>query len=206
MGEQFVNYQLRSDSMSEVARVVRDITRTKAYVSPPKNGWITVYDQMSDYEFNYNEIRYFSQESSSRLSTVVFAFIVFSGLNFIFFLYDVGKLVDEFYDNPESFEFGFKYADATIIERFRGHPERLLKYCLPGIELQSVSHILTSSKNRDINYLGQEAAYELAFLLGIDGYRATSGYSYFEDDSLYNEIDPILEDAEDFLLVQCLSH
>ncbi|MEH1971348.1 hypothetical protein [Nostoc sp.] len=48
---------------------------TKAYVSLPKNGWITVYDQMSDYEFKYTEIRKFSENLSANLSTVAFAFI-----------------------------------------------------------------------------------------------------------------------------------
>ncbi|MFW9260019.1 hypothetical protein [Nostoc sp. CALU 546] len=202
MGEKFVNYQIRSSSMENVINIVKNLTRTKAYVSPPKNGWITVYDQMSDYEFKYTEISNFSQNLSASLLTVAFAFIVFSGLHFIYLVYDTGKLVDEFYDDPEASEFGFDYVNDAVIERFKGDPDKLLKYCLPSTTLQSISHILISNKNRDIEFLGQEAAYELALLLGIDEYRAINGYSYFEDHNLYNEIDPNIENAKDFLLVK----
>lgn len=84
MGEKFVTYQIRSSSIENVVDIVKNLTRTKAYVSPPKNGWITVYDQMSDYEFKYTEISNFSQNLSASLLTVAFAFIVFSGLHFIY--------------------------------------------------------------------------------------------------------------------------
>lgn len=46
MGEQFINYQVRADSIAEVANVVRYLTRTKAYISPAQNRWIAVYDQI----------------------------------------------------------------------------------------------------------------------------------------------------------------
>ncbi|HLO49977.1 MAG TPA: hypothetical protein VK211_16285 [Kamptonema sp.] len=203
MGEKFVNCHIHSESVSDVVRVVREITKDRAYVSPPKNHWITVYDRTSDYEYEYDDIYPFAQKLSSHLSTVVCTFLVFSGLNFIYFIHDSGQLVDEFYDDPEAAEFGFDYADDAIRERFHGHPERLLRYCLPGTNVDSISQILTSSRNRDIEIIGQEAAYQLALLLGIDEERAISGYAYFEDD-LYNEREPLMEDAKDFILVQSL--
>ncbi len=70
MGEGFVNYQIKCDSIKDVSDKVRHLTITKAYVSPPKNGWITVYDRNSDSELQYNEIRHFAQKLSLELSTV----------------------------------------------------------------------------------------------------------------------------------------
>jgi hypothetical protein len=203
MGEQFVNCHIHSESVSDAVNAVRDITQDRAYVSPLKNNWITVYDRTSDYKYRYNDICLFSQELSSRLSTAVCTFMVFSGLHFIYLIHDRGQLVDEYYDDPDAAEFGFDYADSAGLERFRGHPERLLRYCLPGTNIDSISHILTSCRKGDIEYTGQDATYELALLLGIDEYRAISGYSYFED-SLSNGIDIQIEDAKDFLLVRSL--
>jgi len=202
MGENFVNYQIRLDSISDVTRVIKDITTARAYVSPPKNGWITVYDQTSDYKQQESEIRYLCQQLSSILSSAVFCFFVFSGLHFIYLLYDKGELVDEFFDNPDAFEFGYEQANDAVLERFQGQPERLLKYCLPGTKLELVSRILQFSREKNLDYMGQEAVYQLAILLGINVDRATIGYSYFEDDSLYNETAPTIEDAEEFILVQ----
>jgi hypothetical protein len=202
MGEQFVNCHIYSESVYDAVKAVRDITQDRAYVSPSKNHWITVYDRTSDYKYRYDDICPFSQELSARLSTVVCTFFVFSGLHFIYFIHDSGQLVDEYYDDPEAAEFGFDYADSAVLERFHGHPERLLRYCLPGTNLHSISHILTSCRNGDIEYMGQDAAYELALLLGIDVDRSQNGYCYFENSSLYNEIDPRIEDAKNFLLVR----
>lgn len=200
MGEKFTNYQILSNSTSDVAQVVKSLTRTKAYVSPPKGGWVTAYDQMTDYEMNYDEISHLTREISSTLSTVVFAFVVRSGLNFMYLAYDCGQVMDEFCDDPELF--GFEQVNGKATKVFPGNPEVLLRYCLPGTNVDSVNQVLVSSKSGDVEKIGQEAAYQLALLLGVDEYRATSGYSYFEDNSLYNTIDPIIEDAEDFLLIQ----
>lgn len=200
MGEKFTNYQILSNSISDVAQAVKSLIRTKAYISPPKGGWITAYDQITDYEINYDEISDLAKELSSTLSTVTFAFVVRSGLNFMYLMYDCGRTIDVFCDDPESF--GFDQINGETTKAFSGNPGALLRYCLPGTSLDSVNQVLVSSKSGDVEKNGQEAAYQLALFLGIDGYRATSGYSYFEDNSLYNTVDPIIENAEDFLLVQ----
>ncbi len=83
----------------------------------------------------------------------------------------------------------------------KGDPDKLLEYCLPSTTLQSISHILISNKNGDIEFMGQEAAYELALVLGIDEYRAINEYSYFEYRNLYNDIDSDIENARNFLFV-----
>ncbi len=167
MGEKFVNYQVRCDSQHDVALVVKKITQNQAYVSPSKNGWITVYDQTSE-KFNHDCIRNFIQKLSAHLSTTVFAFIVFSGLHFIYLLYDKGEIIDEFYDDPEDETFGYDYADDLIIKRFQGNPSKLLKYCTEGTKEEKFSELFASLKQRDLEYLGQEAVYNFAPLFNID--------------------------------------
>lgn len=203
MGENFVNYQVRSDSISNVVNVVKKITKIKAYVSPSKNGWITVYDQSSE-EFKSDEIYYFAQQLSFKLSTTTLALIVNSrfGYNFIYLLYEYGQIVDEFFDNPEDFEFDFKYVDNNIIERFKGNPQKLIHYCTSETVLEELSYILESCREKKLDYTGQDAIYQLAPLLELDEARAVIGFRYFEDDNLFNKKNRDIEDAEDFILVK----
>ena len=201
MGEYFVNYQIKSDLMGDAIDKVSYLTRTRAYLSPPKNGWITVYDLTSDLELKYDEIRNFAQKISAELSTIVLTIIVFSGVHFLYFLDDSGELVDEFYDRPTTgFEFGFIKANKAVVQRFRGHPEKLIDYSHSGTTIESISAFLKSCQEGKVDYLGDGGARHFAQLFGIDEYRATNGYNYFEKYSL-NEKDPDLEDAESFLLV-----
>ncbi|GAA6622438.1 hypothetical protein [Scytonema sp. NUACC26] len=134
-GISFTNYQVRSNSTDEVARVLKDVVRTKAYVSPSKNGWITVYDEMSDEEMDYYELHHISQKLSSSLSTVVFVFFVYRSSYLIYFLYDLGELVDEYHSEPEGFRFGFELVNDSILDRFRGNPQIVWKYCIIGTKL-----------------------------------------------------------------------
>lgn len=200
MGEQFVNYQIKTEHTAHVARELGTLIRTEAYVSPETNGWVTVYDQMTDQNFGYDETHYIAQELSSRLSTVIFVFIVFSGVHFLYLVYECGELVDEFYDNPsQGYEFGFEYADKTVIQRFQGDPQALLRFCPPGITLEAVSQFLQFCREGNADYLGNSAPYHLAELLNIDQNRAVLGFRSFEADELQalGEI----EDVENFVHV-----
>lgn len=38
MGAQFVNYQVKTDSIFDVVNEVKHLAITQAYISPPKNG------------------------------------------------------------------------------------------------------------------------------------------------------------------------
>lgn len=200
MGEKFVNYQIKFDLQQDVVHIVEMITRNQAYVSPSKNGWITVCDQTSE-EFNYEYIRYFAQELSEKLSTLVFTFIVNRGLNFVYLIYECGEIIDEF-DNDIAGEEIEKTKDNNSNIRFYGDSRKLLKYCIPGTVLQTISDFLESCRQRKREYLGQDAIYELAPLIGIDANRATIGYSYFEDNNLYIGTEFYIEEAEQFLLVR----
>jgi hypothetical protein len=200
MGEKFVNYQIRCDSQHDVVQIVEMITRNQGYVSPSKNGWITVYDQTSE-EFNHDYIRYFTHELSNNLSTIVFTFMVNRGLNFVYLLYNCGEIIDEFDNDIAGETLSEKDGNNGDINSFYGNSHKLLKYCIAGTTLQTVSDFLASCRQRKTEYLGQDAIYELAPLLGIDTNRATIGYSYFEDNNLYIGTEFYIEEAEQFLLV-----
>jgi hypothetical protein len=57
MGCQFSNYQVRYDSQSITVECVREIISGRSYVSPPRKGWITIYnDRPSEgYTFTFKK-------------------------------------------------------------------------------------------------------------------------------------------------------
>ncbi|MBP0009302.1 MULTISPECIES: hypothetical protein [unclassified Roseofilum] len=216
MGEKFVNYQVKSSSLSvfsisDICEAVKKITKSQAYITPEKNGWFSIYDRTSE-EFIYHEISAFAQKVSEALSSTVFAFIVLSGINFIYLLYDSGELIDEFYDDPESFTFGYEYVNDKIRKQFQGNPQKILTYCVEGTTLQDLLHFFDICKKNEmdhydgkkIQYYGMDAVEEFVVFLGIDEERATTGYKYLEDDKFYGT-GLEMEDAEDFILVEASS-
>ena len=48
MGASLTNYQVRGKSAAEVSEAVASLVQSRAYVSPEKNGWVTIYDEASD--------------------------------------------------------------------------------------------------------------------------------------------------------------
>jgi hypothetical protein len=210
MGAKFVNYQVKSNSQTDVVNAVQNLSLGKCYISPPLGGWITVYDENSDNFSNpnlYDDIVNLARLLSNNLSTVVFAFIVFGGITFIYFAFDNGNLVDEFYDDPENgYTFGFSEFDTQVALRFQGCPEKIISYFTPEVTIQQITEILEAAKRSEVDYLGEDVLWHLAPLMGIDEYRATQGFTYFEDELSYPEEDRDIKDAEQFILVDCSQH
>jgi hypothetical protein len=75
MGASFTNYQVRSNSASAVRDALVPLVRARACVSPPKGGWVTVYDEASD-EQDDEVIRHLAEGLSRTLNTAVLAFLV----------------------------------------------------------------------------------------------------------------------------------
>jgi len=198
MGEKLVNFHVQAESQQDVANLITNMIRAEAYVSPVKNGWITVYDQMTEHSPQSEEIISITQELSRRLSSVAISFIVLSGIHVIYYLFDQGELMDEFHNSYNIYPFGFDETDEGIAERFQGRPEILLRYCLPGTSLQQITEILEGCKGETPNYFGTDVPYLLAPLFNLDPDRVILSFVAFEADNLQSA-NPLLEDAEDFI-------
>jgi hypothetical protein len=202
MGNQFVNYQVKSESTSRVANCINKISSGKTYVSSPKEGWITVYNEKSEDWYDGNTDVYIinlAKILSNELETVVFAFVVFGGINFLYFCYYNGRLVDEFYDRPqEGYTFDFNKFNREVAMRFYGQPQKILPYCKSETTEQQIFDILDLSRKGDTSHLGEDGLLHLTTLLGIDEIRAMIGYKDFETELLYAEITDI--DLESFTL------
>lgn len=209
MGQQFVNYQVKFNSQAEVAKIVEKLSSGKCYVSPPEGGWISIYDEMSENYYNPNLYEYivnFASSLSSNLNTLVFAFVVFSGVEFFYFLYKNGDLLDEFCDDSKrSYTFGFKEYNGEVEIRFQGKPEKFLPYCISGTTIENIIEVLNSIKKAEIDYLGEDGILHLSPLLGMNEYKVIQGYKYFENELSLCEEERDIKNAENFIFIDCFN-
>jgi hypothetical protein len=134
MGAFFTNYHLRCTDPAAVAESAKDLIATRAYVSPAKDGWITLYDETSESQ-DTAEITRLGRELSLRLNTALFAFLIHDSDVFVYYLFDRGELIDEYNSDPA-------YFSGAVTEetrhRLAGQPPTVLKYCPAGTTLLEV--------------------------------------------------------------------
>lgn len=207
MGAQFINYQVKCDSQADAVKIVRRLSSGKCYVSPPEKGWISIYDEMSENYYNPNLYEYivnFASSMSGYLNTSVFAFVVFNGVDFLYFLYKKGDLLDEFCCAPKlSYTFGFKKYNQDVEIRFQGAPEKLLPYSISGTTIENIIKVVNSIKKAEDNYLGEDGILHLVPLFGMNEYKAIQGYKYFENQLALSEEERDIKDAEEFIFLDC---
>jgi hypothetical protein len=181
MGAFFVNYQIKSTDQAKVVTAASELVQARAYVSPPKTGWVTLYDEASDQQDAY-EIGRLGSELSAKLETVVFAFIVNDSDMFVYYLFDNGDLLDEYNSNPPPTSAA---ADADQQIRFAGRSEILINYCVPGTSRGDLEVILQRGESLAeggfaSSVYAEERLHPLASALQMDDLRTTLGYRDFD--------------------------
>ncbi|WP_144053825.1 hypothetical protein [Baaleninema simplex] len=197
MGEEFVNYQIKSNQIDSVITSVREITRSNnssAYISPPKNEWITVYESKSE-DLDLFYIESTTRFLPSKVNGLVLSFIVITGLYCVILIYKKGVKISDFYNQNIESNSKFEDFDARVSQFIFA----ILSLCLPNTHPEELSNILQKSEV-DIEYMGQEAVWELSLYLGIENYRAINGYSYFTHEDFYSQ-NPDISEASNFVLV-----
>jgi GNAT superfamily N-acetyltransferase len=103
-GRNFGSVHLQTDDQGAVERAVaRFVPRVSAsratVVSPPRNGWIAVYDEVADRD--PDELRQLGRELSNVLGTVVIAIGVEQEQVARYLAFDHGRIVDEYLSVPD---------------------------------------------------------------------------------------------------------
>jgi hypothetical protein len=202
MGAFFVNYQIRHDDQTAVVDAAGLLVQRHAYISPPKHGWVTLYDEVSDSQ-DAHEIGRLGSDLSATLNAAVFAFIVSDSTLLVYYLFDNGDLLDEYHSDPiETSE----HAQADQKLRFTGRPEILLPYCVPGTDRHEIETPLLRGQSRkaqsrvDTGFAASPSAEErlhpLVIALKMDEQRTKMGFvdfdrqwSNIEEGSLFLKID-----------------
>jgi ribosomal protein S18 acetylase RimI-like enzyme len=99
-GQSFGSIHVQTDDLAAVERAVRQFVprlpgRSRgSIVVPPRNGWIAVYDDVTDRDPRM--LRRLARELGDRMGTVVLALGVEAGEVARFILYERGSIVDEY--------------------------------------------------------------------------------------------------------------
>jgi hypothetical protein len=190
MGSFFTNFQVRTASTTAVASLLPKVTSGRAYVSQPKNGWITVYAEESESQDDA-VLKRIGQGLSRSLKTDVFSFLLHDSDIAMYSLYRSGDLVDEFNSCPDYFG---DDVDEPTRERLAGNVDVLLPICPPETSRKELEQLLHNEEERTA--FADDLLTDLAKLLGIDPARIILGLKYFEEEG-----EQILDDAAEFTLV-----
>lgn len=187
MGAFLTNYQVRTKSASAVKKTIATLVQSRAYVSPEKNGWVTVYDESSD-EQNEATLNRIAGGLSKALDAAVFGFLVHDSDIAVYWFYQGGVIKDEFNSAPNYFD--EKTNDATRT-RLRGNPDILLPLCIAGTVRSQIEEVIHPADGFPV--LAENILVDLAKLLGIDESRISLGFNYFDEEG-----EEILPDASEF--------
>ncbi len=181
MGSNFVNYQVKSDDAAAVIAAATGLVQGRAYVSPVKTGWVTLFDERSESQDAY-EIGRIGEELSLKLNTAVLAIVVNDSTLLVYYLFDNSDLLDEYNSNPPPVN---PAANTDQKFRFAGRPDILLNYCPAGTPREQIEKSLRRGDalvegGFATNMFAEERLRPLTAALQIDETRATSGFNDFE--------------------------
>jgi ribosomal protein S18 acetylase RimI-like enzyme len=106
-GRSFGSVHVQTDDANRVATAVRQFVPRQpggskgSAVSPPRNGWIAVYDELCDREPSM--LGRLARELSDRMGAVTLAIGVEQGRVVRYLLYERGRMVDEYLSVPEHY-------------------------------------------------------------------------------------------------------
>ena len=133
-GRSFGSVHVQTDDLPAVERAVARFIpllpgrSNGSVVSPPRAGWIAVYDELCDRD--PSALRRLVRELSDRLGAVAIAFGVEEGAVARYLLYDRGRLLDEYLSVQEYYgplppgEVVALAANPTLVERLTGASRR----------------------------------------------------------------------------------
>jgi hypothetical protein len=168
MGLFCVNLHFRetNDNAMSAALNRRGVKRYR--VLPAKRGWTSLYEERAS-EQDDRRIRDLAGGLSQDLKATVIAFMVHDSDIACYWLYDNGRLLDEYNSCPNYFD-----EDDWGDERGApsgGRPDVLQRYCRAGVTREELAEILATH-----TLFAEDVVERLAQALGIDPERALADY------------------------------
>jgi ribosomal protein S18 acetylase RimI-like enzyme len=169
--ESFASLHVQTDAVGEVERAVRDFTprigSRASRVVGPRNGWVTVYDEVIDRD--PTALVRFGRELSSRLGAVVVALSLETDQVVRLVALERGGIVDEYLSVPE---FYGRLAPGDVIG-LAANPTVLAR--LTGADPQLIKSLATTAASPADLPPPRELIASLAHVLGLEG--ADHGYA-----------------------------
>lgn len=158
---------VQTDDLDGVVRAVRQFVPRMpggskgSVVAPPRNGWIAVYDELTDR--NPEMLRRLAREISDRMGAVVLLLGVEEGQVVRFVLLERGRTMDEYLSVPEYYgevppgDVISLAANPTVVAR------------LTGADPAEVRRVIVTGKSPDELPPADELAAAVGSLLGVEG-------------------------------------
>ena len=171
-GPSFGSIHVQTDDVDAVVRGVRQFVPRMpgnsqgSVVSPPRNGWVTVYDELADREPEM--LRRLARELSDRMGAVVLLLGVEEGQVVRFVLFERGRVMDEYLSVPEHHgelppgDVIALSANPTVVAR------------LTGADPGEVRRVVRTARRVEDLPPAPEFVAEVAAVLGVEG--ADYGY------------------------------
>lgn len=195
MSEIAVSYHMKTNDAAAVVQAAKEIISSRAYVSPEKNGWVSLYDKLSETP-DPREIDRIAHDLTVRITGGLFTFVLHDGM-FVYHLFDDGDLRDEYSSDPSYF--GGLVSEEER-KRWAGRPTVVAGYCAPGKQPADVEAALGRGHLLREGGFGAAVSAEarrrmMADLLGIDPARSILTFSSVEGKQA------TLEDGDKFVRI-----
>jgi hypothetical protein len=163
----FGSIHVQTDDIDAVVRGVRQFVPRMpgnsrgSVVSPPRNGWVAVYDELADREPEM--LRRLARELSDRMGAVVLLLGVEEGQVVRFVLLERGRVMDEYLSVPEHHgelppgDVIALSANPTVVAR------------LTGADPAEVRRVIRTGKRLEDLAPAQELVTDVAAVLGVAG-------------------------------------
>jgi hypothetical protein len=145
-----------------VSRLVPRVFRSRAtVVSPPRNGWVAVYDEVADRD--PRQLGRLGRELSNATGLVVFTIGVEEGKAVHYIAFERGRTLDEYLSVPE-FRGPLPPGDAIAL---RANPTVVAR--LTGAHPASIRSVARSAASPEELLPADELLHEVALALGLEG-------------------------------------
>ncbi|MBI3408335.1 MAG: ankyrin repeat domain-containing protein [Planctomycetes bacterium] len=161
-----LHFRTTDDHALSAALKERGVSRCRVF--PAKRGWTSLYEERASHQDDAR-IRDLAGGLSQDLHVAAIAFMVHDSDIACYWLFDDGRLLDEYNSCPDYFD-----SDATgdgPTSPSGGHPDVLLRYCRKGVRQDQLEAILGEE-----TVFAESVIERLAEALGIETERALADY------------------------------
>ena len=173
MGLFCVNLHFRSTDEKALSAALENRRIDRFRIGPAKNGWTSLFEERASQQDD-ERIRELAGGLSSDLRTAAIAFLVHDSDVACYWLYENGRLLDEYNSCPDYFDAD---SDDESPKSVGGRPDVLVRFCRPGVQQDQLAAILSEEATFAEDVIGR-----LAAVLGIDRARALANYNSADDE------------------------